>query len=1502
MPTPEQLAALDAARALAGAGCPVFAATADAASPTGYRPPRDWQRTRPDPRAVDAWRPGMALAMVTGLGLDVVDIDPRNGGDPAALDGAMPVVYGVALTPSGGAHAYIRSLGAAKRTGALPGIDVQAGALDGTGRGFVFLPPTVRASKATGLPAPYRWAAPPDLGRLRRDGPSDASGAALLSIMRGDGRADAAQPPGAEAFMAASGPWANIEAALAGGRNNGVAKLAAALRGRGGWRVEDAIRYMSSEVWPLIDQEQGGHAFPVEEFEAVIRAAWRQYPDGSPPPGTGEPGVLDGLAPPHPARYFGEKNSLLAATLAGDAGGIGPLALGADDRMWAYRGGVWRPDPHVVRERCVFLLGERYRPGHAKTAEDIARHRSPTIASEPVERWVNFRNGLLDWRAGVLADHTPDARSTVQLAVEWDPEARCPAFERFVAEIVAPDVVETVWELVGYLMYSGNPLHKAVMLTGTGRNGKGTFLRAMVALLGRANCTAASLHDLVNTRFTTASLFGKLANIAGDIDGGHLENTAVFKAITGGDMISAEHKNRDRFDFTPWAVPAFSANKIPSSADTTIGYLSRWLVINFPNDFTGRENRGLDQLLRAPAELAGVAARGLRALPGLLERGDFAETESSRAAREEFARRVDQVRAWLDDCAEIGPGLPFAPRTELYQAYQRWAARDGHRPVRAAEFYDRLEAAGGEPAKQAGTRGFRRVKVLDQGFLGAVGAGGAAPAPTNLTGARASFAQAGAAATPAPNSAARDAGADGAALANPDACDGATQRNTNFTTADAGPNQDMSDLYLPQAPAQRIRGPEAFVGAGGAASPTLVTSSSARAREELLSMGSGCSPAPPAPKTVTPTVGADGTAPAGQKALAAPAVGAAGAAAPDRNTGDGTADARASRTAAAVAAASGPAHRLPALVTADGALSSVTPSMARAVYDGLGLAERLAVDVETTGYPIGHADYALRTIQLGDARVALVLDAGDSEQRALARELLGRARALLAHSATADLIPLAIAGVIDDLDGAWGRALDTVIPAKLADPGGRSGLKALAASALGDRARSPAADAARAALFKAGRWLTDVAATTPVERSGWARADPRCETMIRYAASDVLDTAALARALPPVPPEVMERERLAQRMTARVTHRGLRVDGQRVAELLARERAALADAADRLRALGVANPGSDQRVAARAAELGARLPATPTGRLSVAKGALSAHKRADGPLGDFVRARLDYQRAETALGLFLEPYRQLVERGDGRARPTVYTLSAATGRMSCARPNLQQVPREGGYRACVTADPGQLLISADFSGVELRVAAALSGDANLRRMLTDGVDVHGEIARLAFGPGATKADRYDAKRGVFGRIYGAGVPTIARSVDVSEATAAAVVAALDSLFPDLRAWSASTRAAVERGGVQFRAYSGRVIHLPPEHPHKAPNYCIQGTARELLIDALIRWRDTPWGESVLLPVHDELIVAVPEDEAGDALDALVAAMGTELGGLPIVAEAGEPSFAWRDSV
>lgn len=179
------------ARQLVKLGMPVFTARLDAAgNPT---PPPRWQLTKPDLSLVRPPAPGRALCAVTGVVYDVIDVDPRNGGTESfkALDKELgddaPEVYWEVKTPSGGRHLYIASLGIAKATGFMPGLDLQAGDAEGKGRGFVFLPPTVRPSKVTGERRAYRAAGVPAPVRA-----GDVSGVRFRGLLgRGVGGRDA---------------------------------------------------------------------------------------------------------------------------------------------------------------------------------------------------------------------------------------------------------------------------------------------------------------------------------------------------------------------------------------------------------------------------------------------------------------------------------------------------------------------------------------------------------------------------------------------------------------------------------------------------------------------------------------------------------------------------------------------------------------------------------------------------------------------------------------------------------------------------------------------------------------------------------------------------------------------------------------------------------------------------------------------------------------------------------------------------------------------------------------------------------------------------------------------------------------------------------------------------------------------------------------------------------------------------------------------------------------
>lgn len=175
--------ALQIARDLIDMGVPVFSAYPNHGAGPEFIYPDAWPTFKPNQRQVDLWRPGMALAMVTGVVFDVLDIDPRNGGEASLkalndalgwdAEGAGPQWYGTALTPSAGQHVLFGRTLLAKTTKLGKGLDLQAGDSHGEGRGFVFIAPTVRVSKygpAEGKPVEYRWLNPPEAPRPGRDG------------------------------------------------------------------------------------------------------------------------------------------------------------------------------------------------------------------------------------------------------------------------------------------------------------------------------------------------------------------------------------------------------------------------------------------------------------------------------------------------------------------------------------------------------------------------------------------------------------------------------------------------------------------------------------------------------------------------------------------------------------------------------------------------------------------------------------------------------------------------------------------------------------------------------------------------------------------------------------------------------------------------------------------------------------------------------------------------------------------------------------------------------------------------------------------------------------------------------------------------------------------------------------------------------------------------------------------------------------------------------------
>lgn len=361
-------------------------------------------------------------------------------------------------------------------------------------------------------------------------------------------------------------------------------------------------------------------------------------------------------------------------------------------RLYRYDAGVYIPDgEEYLNKRFKSLLNlwgksKQWSLRKSNEAVGYVQVDAPMLWERPPLDRINLKNGIYDVGKQILESHTPEFLSPVQLPVGFAIKAICPAWENFVKTTFPEDAGMVAWEMAAWLMLPDMSQQKAVLMIGEGGNGKSTFLNALSAFIGIGNISSVSLQKM-GSRFTTARLMGKLANICADLPTAHLADTDTFKKLTGGDMIEAEYKFGANFSFSPFARLIFSANKPPRSDDDSDGFFRRWLVIPFKRTFEASDTlpqHVLQAQLADPQELSGVLNKALKALPGIRCNG-LTQSASMREAATEFRQETDPMAAWLEQEVVENPRA-WATKRLLCQSYNKTAGENGYPNLAEAVF------------------------------------------------------------------------------------------------------------------------------------------------------------------------------------------------------------------------------------------------------------------------------------------------------------------------------------------------------------------------------------------------------------------------------------------------------------------------------------------------------------------------------------------------------------------------------------------------------------------------------------------------------------------------------------------------------------------------------------------------------------------------------------------------------------------------------------------------
>ncbi|MDD3518729.1 MAG: DNA polymerase I [Chromatiales bacterium] len=382
---------------------------------------------------------------------------------------------------------------------------------------------------------------------------------------------------------------------------------------------------------------------------------------------------------------------------------------------------------------------------------------------------------------------------------------------------------------------------------------------------------------------------------------------------------------------------------------------------------------------------------------------------------------------------------------------------------------------------------------------------------------------------------------------------------------------------------------------------------------------------------------------------------------------------------------------------------------------------------------------------------------------------------------------------------------------------------------------------------------------------------------------------------------------------SRMERRGVRVDADRLfaqSHELA-ERMGEIERAAHEAAGGTFNLGSPKQIQEILFER-QKLPVlrkTPTGQPSTAEDVLE-ELALDYPLPRLI---LDYRSLAKLKSTYTDKLPERIDPQTGRVHTSYHQAVASTGRLSSSDPNLQNIPvrtEEGRrIRQAFVAPPGRVLLAADYSQIELRIMAHLSGDAGLLKAFAEGRDIHRATASEVFGatPDTVTGEQRRAAKAInFGLIYGMSAFGLARQLGIERAAAQEYVDLYFARYPGVKVYMDETRARAKKQGYVETLF-GRRLYLPDigarnqqiraQAERVAINAPMQGTAADIIKRAMLAM--DLWIESenaplaMIMQVHDELVFEVDADAVDDVRGNIVEHMaGAAELAVPLVVDVG----------
>lgn len=323
-----------------------------------------------------------------------------------------------------------------------------------------------------------------------------------------------------------------------------------------------------------------------------------------------------------------------------------------DNELYIYKNGIYWKDADLEKTMIEYIpdLNSKQRKEVLQYLNIIA-----DIKERNTQGLIAFKNGILNPKTWELQPFDTNIILIKQIPWDYNPTAYSKIMDDTLNSFICNDegLRMLIEEITGYILYPLNVFGKAFIIVGDRANGKTTFLKILLKLVGEKNSSSLSLEDITNlqTRFRLLNLKDKLLNIGDDIGDGYIPDSKIFRNVVTGDIITGEKKGKDPINFSNYATLFFSANVVPEIKDPTKATERRLIILPFENYFT-KENKNynpflLDELI-TPESMEYLIKIGIDGLKRLLDNGCFAETSKTKKLLDSFTKNNNPIYDYME--------------------------------------------------------------------------------------------------------------------------------------------------------------------------------------------------------------------------------------------------------------------------------------------------------------------------------------------------------------------------------------------------------------------------------------------------------------------------------------------------------------------------------------------------------------------------------------------------------------------------------------------------------------------------------------------------------------------------------------------------------------------------------------------------------------------------------------------------------------------------------------